>query len=47
MYVNVVFVYRFQPPFGAVVVAYQQGAGEMGEVATGGKTLFLKISYVF
>lgn len=45
--IQVVFVYRFQPPFGFVQLAYQRGTGEFGEKGTQGHTLFLKVTYVF
>lgn len=45
--IQVLFVYRFQPPFGSVQIAYQKGTGEFGERGTQGHTLFLKIAYMF
>jgi hypothetical protein len=45
--IQVVFVYRFQPPFGFVQLAYQKGTGEFGEKGTQGHTLFFKVTYVF
>jgi hypothetical protein len=45
--IQVVFVYRFQPPFGSIQVAYQKGTGEFGEKGTQGHTLFLKFAYMF
>jgi hypothetical protein len=45
--IQVLFVYRFQPPFGSVQVAYQKGTGEFGERGTQGHTLFLKFAYMF
>ena len=44
---HVVFVYRFQPPFGLIQLAYQKGTAEFGEVGAQGDTLFLKIAYMF
>lgn len=44
---QVVFVYRFQPPFGLVQVAYQNGSARFGEAGSQGHTLFLKLAYVF
>jgi hypothetical protein len=44
---QVVFVYRFQPPFGLMQVAYQNGTARLGEVGSQGHTLFLKLAYVF
>jgi len=45
--IQVIVVYRFQPPFGSVQLAYQKGTAEFGEKGTQGHTLFLKIGYVF
>jgi len=45
--VQVLFVYRFQPPFGSIQVAYQKGTGEFGEKGTQGHTLFIKFAYMF
>ena len=45
--IQVVFVYRFQPPFGSIQVAYQKGTAKFGEIGTQGHTLFLKWAYVF
>lgn len=44
---QLVFVYRFQPPFGLIQLAYQKGSGKFGEVGSQGNTLFLKLAYVF
>jgi hypothetical protein len=45
--IQVLFVYRFQPPFGSIQVAYQKGTGRFGERGTQGDTLFLKFAYMF
>lgn len=45
--VQVLFVYRFQPPFGSIQVAYQKGTGRFGEKGTQGHTLFVKFAYMF
>jgi hypothetical protein len=45
--IQAVFVYRFQPPFGTVQLAYQRGTGRFGEKGQQGDTLFLKFSYIF
>jgi hypothetical protein len=45
--IQILFVYRFQPPFGSIQVAYQKGTGEFGEKGTQGHTLFLKFAYMF
>lgn len=44
--IQAVFVYRFQPPFGAIQLVYQRGTGRFGEKGHQGDTIFLKISYV-
>jgi len=43
----VLFVYRFQPPFGFIQLAYQKGTARFGERGTQGHALFLKIAYMF
>ena len=45
--IQLVFVYRYQPPFGTVQLAYQKGTGDIGEESDQGHTLFVKVSYVF
>ena len=45
--IQVLFVYRFQPPFGLIQIAYQKGTGRFGERGAQGHTLFLKIAYMF
>ncbi|MCP4152671.1 MAG: carbohydrate binding family 9 domain-containing protein [bacterium] len=44
--IQAVFVYRFQPPFGTLQLAYQRGTGRFGERGSQGDTVFLKFSYV-
>ena len=44
--IQVLFVYRFQPPFGFIQLAYQKGTARFGEAGTQGHTLFLKIAFV-
>ncbi len=44
---QVVFAYRFQPPFGLFQVAYQNGSTRFGDAGSQGHTLFLKLAYVF
>jgi hypothetical protein len=44
--IQAVFVYRFQPPFGTIQLAYQRGTGRFGEKGHQGDTIFLKFSYV-
>jgi len=45
--IQVLFVYRFQPPFGLVQLAYQKGTARFGEKGAQGNTLFFKIAYMF
>ncbi|MGB8951157.1 MAG: DUF5916 domain-containing protein [Candidatus Aminicenantales bacterium] len=45
--IQVLFVYRFQPPFGLIQLAYQKGTVRFGEMGTQGHTFFLKIAYMF
>ncbi len=45
--IQVLFVYRFQPPFGLIQLVYQKGTAAFGEAGTQGHTLFLKIAYMF
>jgi hypothetical protein len=42
-----VFVWRYQPPFGTVQLAFQRGTAEFGERSEQGNTLFLKVTTVF
>ncbi len=44
---QVVFVYRFQPPFGLFQLAYQKGTAKFGEKGEQGNTLFVKLAYKF
>jgi hypothetical protein len=45
--IQVLFVYRFQPPFGFIQLAYQKGTARFGERGAQGHALFLKIAYMF
>jgi hypothetical protein len=44
---QVVFVYRYLPPFGTIQVAYQRGTAAFGQRSTQGNTLFVKATTVF
>jgi hypothetical protein len=44
---QVVFVYRYLPPFGTIQLAYQRGTAAFGQRSTQGDTLFLKATTVF
>jgi len=45
--IQILFVYRFQPPFGLIQLAYQKGTARFGEKGTQGNTLFLKVALLF
>jgi hypothetical protein len=45
--IQVLFVYRFQPPFGFIQLAYQKGTARFGEKGTQGHALFFKIAFMF
>lgn len=42
-----VFVWRYQPPFGSLQVAFQRGTSAFGQRSEQGNTLFLKLTTVF
>jgi Domain of unknown function (DUF5916)/Carbohydrate family 9 binding domain-like len=44
---QVVFVYRYRPPFGTIQLAFQRGRAEFGERSQQGNTVFLKGTWVF
>lgn len=44
--IQAIFVYRYQPPFGTIQLAYQRGTAEFGKRSKQGNTLFLKITHV-
>ena len=44
---QLVFVYRYLPPFGTIQLAYQRGTAAFGQRSTQGDTLFLKATTVF
>jgi len=46
-YVQVLFVYRFQPPFGLVQLAYQKGSALFGERGNQSSMVFFKAAYMF
>lgn len=45
--IQVLFVYRFQPPFGSFQLAYQKGTALFGVKGTQRNTLFVKLVYMF
>ncbi|MEN8154762.1 MAG: DUF5916 domain-containing protein [Acidobacteriota bacterium] len=45
--IQVLFVYRYQPPFGTVQLAYQRGSNRFGDIGEKWDTFFVKFSYVF
>ena len=44
---QLVFVYRYRPPFGTVQLAFQRGRAAFGERSDQGNTIFLKGTWVF
>jgi hypothetical protein len=46
-YIQVLFVYRFLPPFGLIQVAFQKGSARFGERGQQDNTLFIKLATVF
>jgi len=44
--VQVVFVYRYLPPFGSIQLAYQRGNAAFGQRSAQGNTLFVKLTSV-
>lgn len=45
--IQLTFVYRYQPPFGTIQLAYQRGTAEFGERSDQGNTFFVKLATVF
>lgn len=45
--VQLLGVWRFQPPFGSLQLAYQRGTSEQGQESQQGDTFFTKFSWVF
>ena len=45
--IQAVFVYRYEPPFGTVQLAFQRGTAAFGEASEQGNTLFFKVTRVF
>jgi hypothetical protein len=45
--IQALFVYRFQPPFGTIQLAYQKGTARFGEKGDQGHTFFIKFAYMF
>jgi hypothetical protein len=45
-HLEVVFVWRYKPPFGSLQFAFQRGRAEFGQVSTQGNTFFVKLAYV-
>ena len=45
--VQALFVYRFQPPFGLIQLAYQRGSTVFGVAGERTDTLFMKVAYMF
>ena len=47
MAIQALFVYRFQPPFGLIQLAYQRGSTVFGVAGERTDTLFMKVAYMF
>jgi len=45
--IQVLGVWRFQPPFGSLQLAYQRGTSERGEESQQEDTFFTKLAWVF
>lgn len=45
-HLEVVFVWRYKPPFGSLQFAFQRGRAEFGQASTQGNTYFVKFAYV-
>ena len=45
--IQIVFVWRFLPPFGSIQFAYQEGATRITELNDRGRTFFTKLAWVF
>ena len=45
--VQVLFIWRFLPPFGSLQIAYQRGTSRFGTKSDQGNTLFTKLAWVF
>jgi hypothetical protein len=45
--IQVLWVWRFQPPFGSLQLAYQRGTSEQGQQSQQGDTFFTKFAWVF
>ncbi|MGK2925519.1 MAG: DUF5916 domain-containing protein [Lysobacterales bacterium] len=45
--VQAIGVWRFQPPFGSLQLAYQRGTSEQGQVSDQDDTFFTKLAWVF
>ncbi|MBS3819106.1 hypothetical protein KGY73_06335 [bacterium] len=44
--IQMVFAYRFQPPFGQIQLAFQKGSTRFGVSKDRGAALFIKLAYV-
>jgi len=45
--IQLVFVWRFLPPFGSIQIAFQEGTTRISETENKGKSIFTKLSWVF
>lgn len=45
--VQLLWVWRFEPPFGSIQLAYQTGTSEQGQISDQQDTVFVKLAWVF
>ena len=45
--IQVLWVWRFEPPFGSLQIAYQRGTSEQGQQSRQRDTFFTKLAWVF
>ncbi len=45
--IQLVFVWRFLPPFGSIQIAFQEGTTRISDTESKGKSIFTKFSWVF
>ncbi len=45
--VQLLWVWRFKPPFGSLQIAYQRGTSDQGQQSQQGDSFFTKLSWVF
>ena len=45
-HLEIVFVWRYKPPFGSLQFAFQRGRADFGQMSNQGNTYFVKLTYV-